>query len=92
MGILKQSTSGPQYFRETPLDTLFFKHPRQQGETYIEHFKVASKISIMSGVGAFFMMVHAFIPGINLFEVIGTYSTTYYGLILDKITRNTKTE
>lgn len=77
-------------FFGNPMDSMFFEHPREQGETYVEHFKVASKISIMSMVGGIFMMVHAFVPGVNLFEVIGTYSTSYYGLILDKLSRKQK--
>lgn len=76
--------------RNGTLDAMFFRHPREQGETYVEHFKVASRLSIMSMVGGIFMMVHAFIPGVNLFDVMGTCSESYYGLILDRLHRKQK--
>ena len=78
------------HLTDSPLDRLFFRHPREQGETYLEHFKVASRLAVMSGVGAICMIVHAIVPGVNLFETIGTCSTTYYRNILDMITRNSK--
>lgn len=90
MVVRMSASETPRHVRGSALDALFFAHPRQQNETYVEHFKAASKVALMSGVGAVFMMVHALVPGVNLFEAIGTYSTTYYGVIVDLLSRNAK--
>ena len=77
----------PLYSRGSVLDELFFRHPREQNETYIEHFKVAFNMGFLSCVGAVYFFVHAFVPGINLFETMGTSSSTHYRLIMDMISR-----
>lgn len=69
------------------MDALFFRHPREQNETYVEHFQAAAEIAVMSGIATAFMAIHAVVPGINLFEIMGTYSETYYGLIVDRLTK-----
>ena len=54
---------------------LFIKHPTAVGETYIQHFKSATTIGnkmIFFGVAEY---VHAIVPGIDLFKVVGTTSS-----------------
>ena len=69
------------------MDALFFEHPREQNETYFEHFKAAAKIAVMSGIGTLFIAVHAVVPGINLFDIMGTCSTSYYGLVVERLSK-----
>ena len=78
------------YNPSSRLDNLFFRHPREQNETYIEHFKTASKIGFLTFVASFFMIVHALVPGINLFETIGINSNEYYSNIIELINRKKK--
>ena len=87
---ISSKNSTVYYNPNSVIDALFFRHPRQQNETYIEHFKTASKIGFMTFVASFFMGVHALVPGINLFETIGTTSPEYYDNIIQLITRKNK--
>jgi hypothetical protein len=41
---------------------IFTEHPKEVGETYFQHFRVASKISLRLLASSAFQFVHAFFP------------------------------
>ena len=75
------------------IDKLFLEHPRMQGETYFQHMKVATKIGLKFGVASTFVLIHAVVPGVDLFDMyLDTTSTNYIQGILDTINRSSKKE
>ena len=42
--------------------SLFTKHPRSVGETYIEHFVVATRLSFKLSIASMMQLMHAFFP------------------------------
>ena len=75
------------------VNRLFLEHPRAQGETYLQHMKVATDIGLRFGVASVFTLVHAFIPGVNLFEsFLETTSSKYINDTLEIINRSPKIE
>lgn len=71
------------------VNKLFLEHPRVQGETYLQHMKVAGSIGAKFGIASIFSFVHAVIPGVNLFEsVLRTTSTEYINGITETINRS----
>lgn len=46
------------------IDTLFRKHPRSVGETYAEHFAVASRVGLIMIGGGLAALIHAVCPAL----------------------------
>jgi len=70
------------------VNKLFLEHPRVQGETYLQHMKTAVDIGARFGLASVFMLVHAAMPGVNLFEsVLKTTSTEYINEVVETINR-----
>ena len=73
------------------IDKLFLEHPRIQGETYFQHMKVATKIGLKFGIVSTFTLIHAVVPGVDLFDkYLNTTSTNYIKGILDTINRSSQ--
>lgn len=45
-------------------DRLFIDHPRSVGETWAEHFRVATGFGVMLGIASLACLVHALVPGL----------------------------
>ncbi|MFP6742507.1 MAG: DUF6356 family protein [Alphaproteobacteria bacterium] len=56
---------------------LFTAHPATVGETYTEHFQVASGFGLRMAVGAAACMVHAFLPFLCVKTGSGIISDLY---------------
>ena len=54
------------------VDDLFFKHPREVNESYLQHGMGALQMAFWSGVGSLALTIHAIIPG--LFQDFGSES------------------
>lgn len=52
----------------------FLEHPRQQNETYIQHFKMATSFGTRLIKYGLYEYIHAFIPSIDMFRKKGTTS------------------
>lgn len=52
----------------------FIEHPNSVGESYIEHGIIASKLSFKFLAFSIAELIHAIIPGIDLFELFNTNS------------------
>lgn len=52
------------------IDRLFLSHPRTVGESYWEHFRVASSFGTAMVVGGVKAMIHAVFP--NAYETAGS--------------------
>jgi len=70
---------------------MFLEHPHSRGETYCEHMKNALCISSRMFIASQFSLIHAFIPGVDLFStVFQTTSTEYINSINETINRTKK--
>ncbi len=67
----------------------FLAHPRQQGETYFQHMGVALCIGARLYIASNFAVIHALVPGVDLFQTVyNTTSKEYIGSIIDTIARS----
>ena len=69
------------------IDKLFFEHPRERKETYCEHMSQAFTISFYLLASSYAMIVHSFIPGVDLFRSFGTTSEEFLTSIIGNIKR-----
>ena len=72
------------------MNRLFLKHLKEQNETYTKHFCVAASIGVSSCFFGIAQIIHAFIPGIDIFKIHGTTSEKCLNDIIKKINRNKK--
>lgn len=54
----------------SPIDRLFLDHPRSVGESYVEHFGVATRFGARLIAGGVACMIHGVLP--NLFTRTGS--------------------
>ena len=67
----------------------FLAHPRQRGETYFQHMGMALCIGTRLYIASNFTVIHALVPGIDLFQTVyNTTSKEYIASIIDTITRS----
>jgi hypothetical protein len=52
------------------IDRFFLSHPRSVGESYAEHFGIASRFGLTMLAGGFAVLVHGFFPA--LFTTTGS--------------------
>jgi hypothetical protein len=70
-------------------ERLFIAHPRSVGETYGEHFVMASGFGVRLVLSGFACLVHAVFPG--LFETTGSAAVKelHRRMVIDRLRRST---
>ena len=64
---------------------LFIEHPESEGENYFTHSYQASIFGIKLIIYGIAELIHAVIPGIDLFEIFGTKSHIQLNKLTNKL-------
>ena len=64
-----------------PIDRWFTDHPRSVGESYAEHFLIATRVGLAMLAGALACFVHALVPALFQRTGSGTVKRLYAKLV-----------
>jgi hypothetical protein len=67
------------------LNRFFLEHPRINGENYIEHFTEAITISYKFFAFSINELIHAIVPGVDIFHICNTTSINELEKILKEL-------
>lgn len=69
---------------------MFLAHPASRGETYFQHMSEALCISSRLLIASQFALIHAFIPGVDLFSTVFQTTSSEFIKSVDKTINRTK--